>query len=237
MGTVTGYTAEKMDEISDSTIIDGRIEDPDLILVTRGGTEINAGQVKGDQGDVGPQGPAGPTSIEIVTSGSHPVPPDLFEGLAIYETDTKKFLVYNGVRFDPPWNMPWGIRSVIENLAAQTGIGTTRVDLTGLVTASISFVANRRIRLKGICSFDNNNDIGIFYLRIREGGTDLAVGHTNATELFTLNETLIAETVITPTAGSHTYKLSAHTSAGEISRTNLAGLLIVEDIGPNGNPA
>lgn len=65
MATVTGYTAAKMDEINDSTVVDGDIVGDNLILKTRDNTEINAGNVRGPQGiqgvqgNVGPQGPQG----------------------------------------------------------------------------------------------------------------------------------------------------------------------------------
>jgi hypothetical protein len=57
MATVTGYTAAHMLEIENSTIVDGNISGSDLILVTRGGTQINAGNVRGPQGIQGIPGP------------------------------------------------------------------------------------------------------------------------------------------------------------------------------------
>jgi microcystin-dependent protein len=56
MATVTGYTAERMKEIEDSTVVDGEVSGDDLILLTRDGTEINAGNVRGPQGIQGPSG-------------------------------------------------------------------------------------------------------------------------------------------------------------------------------------
>jgi microcystin-dependent protein len=58
MATVTGYTAEKMKQIEDSTVVDGTISGDDLILLTRDGTPINAGNVRGPQGVPGPAGDA-----------------------------------------------------------------------------------------------------------------------------------------------------------------------------------
>jgi microcystin-dependent protein len=58
MATVTGYTAERMKEIEDTTVIDGTISADDLILITREGTQINAGNVRGPQGVPGPAGDA-----------------------------------------------------------------------------------------------------------------------------------------------------------------------------------
>ena len=56
MATVTGFTAERMKEIEDSTIVDGDVIGDNLILVTRNGQQINAGSVRGAPGPVGPAG-------------------------------------------------------------------------------------------------------------------------------------------------------------------------------------
>ena len=72
MATVTGYTAEKMDEIADATIVDADVVGDNLILERLDGGTIDAGSVRGPQGVAGTngtngtngaQGPAGPTSI------------------------------------------------------------------------------------------------------------------------------------------------------------------------------
>lgn len=56
MATVTGFTADRMLEMEDATVIDGEVVGDDLILTTKGGTDINAGNVRGPQG---PQGVPG----------------------------------------------------------------------------------------------------------------------------------------------------------------------------------
>ncbi len=63
MATVTGLTAEKMLEIEAGSIIDGRVENGELILIQHDGTEINAGPVSGPEG---PQGPVGPTGLSAI---------------------------------------------------------------------------------------------------------------------------------------------------------------------------
>lgn len=103
MATVTAFTAERMQEIEDAAIIDGNVDDNgDLILVRHDTTEINAGSVIGPEG---PVGPAGPTSIVVCTSTTRPVGGDRFEGLAIWETDTKMFRIWNGAQ----WSYKGGI--------------------------------------------------------------------------------------------------------------------------------
>jgi microcystin-dependent protein len=64
MGTVIGYTAERMKEIEDSAIVDGNVTGDNLILIRFDGGQINAGSVRGPKGDTGPSGgetgPQGP---------------------------------------------------------------------------------------------------------------------------------------------------------------------------------
>lgn len=57
MATVTGYTAARMKEIEDSTVVNGSVVDDHLILLARDGTEIDAGSLP-----PGPQGLPGDVS-------------------------------------------------------------------------------------------------------------------------------------------------------------------------------
>ena len=54
MATVTGFTSERMLVIENETVVDGEIQGDDLILITREGTPINAGNVRGPIGPIGP---------------------------------------------------------------------------------------------------------------------------------------------------------------------------------------
>lgn len=55
MAIVTGYSAEKMDEFNNASVIGGAVNTSgSLILKTRGGKDIDAGNVKGAKGDDGP---------------------------------------------------------------------------------------------------------------------------------------------------------------------------------------
>ena len=60
MATVTGLTAERMEEIEAASIVDGNVVGGDLILTRQDGTDINAGSVEGPAGSVGPTGPGVP---------------------------------------------------------------------------------------------------------------------------------------------------------------------------------
>jgi hypothetical protein len=76
MATVTGFTAEKMLEIENETVNDGEIVGDNLILTTRDGTPIDAGNVrgpKGDKGDTGSQGAQGVTGPEGPRGQTGPV--------------------------------------------------------------------------------------------------------------------------------------------------------------------
>ena len=52
MAIITGYTAERMNQFNNASVISGTVNTSgSLILKTRGGTSIDAGKVKGDKGD------------------------------------------------------------------------------------------------------------------------------------------------------------------------------------------
>jgi microcystin-dependent protein len=59
MATITGFTAGRMLEIEDGTIVDAEVVGGELILIKHDGTQVNAGSVIGPVGPVGPSGPAG----------------------------------------------------------------------------------------------------------------------------------------------------------------------------------
>jgi hypothetical protein len=56
MGTITGFTSARMLSMENATVIDGTVVGNDLILETKGGTLINAGNVRGIQGIQGVPG-------------------------------------------------------------------------------------------------------------------------------------------------------------------------------------
>ena len=69
MVSVNGYTAEKMLEIENETIVDGNVVVNDLILIRRDGIEINAGNVRGPIGPAGPPGGLGEAPSDGTTYG------------------------------------------------------------------------------------------------------------------------------------------------------------------------
>lgn len=56
MGSITGYTAERMKAIEDSSIVSGQIVGDNLILTRFNQTTVNAGNVRGAVGPIGPAG-------------------------------------------------------------------------------------------------------------------------------------------------------------------------------------
>jgi hypothetical protein len=115
MAEVTVYDATRMKEIEDNTVVNGEINASSghLILERNDGSPIDAGLVN--------------VSPRVVTSATRPVAPNIFPGLYIYETDTKKEWVWDGaIWLATGSQMPHST--------------TTRVTSTGGVSASNTFV-------------------------------------------------------------------------------------------------
>ncbi|MET0464724.1 MAG: hypothetical protein ABW007_16300 [Chitinophagaceae bacterium] len=70
MAKVTGFTAERMLVIENETVVDGEVQGDNLILLTREGTPIDAGNVRGPQGIQGPPGAASGVSSVNDQSGA-----------------------------------------------------------------------------------------------------------------------------------------------------------------------
>jgi hypothetical protein len=66
MPTVTVYTAARMQEIEDESIVDGDIIGDNLVLTRHDGGTINAGSVRGPQGVAGPTGDVNITQLNDV---------------------------------------------------------------------------------------------------------------------------------------------------------------------------
>jgi hypothetical protein len=93
--TVTGLTKDRMLAMEAATIIDGNVVGNNLHLITRGGTDIDAGNVRGP---TGAGGPAGSGHI-ICTSTTRPVLVAADEGKTIYEKDTDLVKTWTGSRW------------------------------------------------------------------------------------------------------------------------------------------
>ena len=65
--TITGLTAQRMIEIEQASVVSGTVEGNNLILTTKGGQPITAGNVRGPKGDPGPYG--GPVDATSTVTG------------------------------------------------------------------------------------------------------------------------------------------------------------------------
>jgi hypothetical protein len=165
-----------------------------------------------------------------------------YEGQTIYQQDTKQLLSYTSstTGWQKLWSMPWGIVGFASRTSDQTGIGTSATDITSL-SLTATYVANRRIKITafgGVASGGASGDSA--YLYIRESSTQLAIAKTpSGAASFYGDSTLTAMTVITPTAGSHTYKVSASQTNGSTgtfaASATAPGFILIEDLGPSAN--
>lgn len=137
-------------------------------------------------------------------------------------------------------DLPGGVLGYAEVTANETGI-TALTDLTGL-SVTVDVVANRRIRVTGHGQIENapsgTEDIAVVGF-VREGSTTLGrwgsvFNHDIDTALSEIAESSV---VLTPSSGSHTYKLSLQrtigSGAGGIrAAADNPSFILVEDIGP-----
>jgi hypothetical protein len=132
-------------------------------------------------------------------------------------------------------NIPLGVlpNGYAQATAVQSGI-TTIADLTGLsVTVSVP-TSGRRLRITGYARVTRTVADGYTTLYIREGSTNLNF----ALNLNILDGMLLAQAIIQPSSGSHTYKLSlerttgaAGTTVGTNPQATNPAFILVEDIG------
>lgn len=111
---------------------------------------------------------------------------------------------------------------------------TTVVDLTAL-TVTVTVGTGRRIRIRAqIAAQSTVNGDGAL-MQIMEGGTQLMAASTYLSSS-TLGLPVICEVILTPTSGSHTYKLTLQRIIGSGTLTMNANAtapayILVEDIG------
>lgn len=134
MATITGLTAERMQEIENASVVDGEIVSGHLILTKFDGTTIDAGPVLGPAGPQGPTGPAGgqiPGEVKLWPGSVLPSVTDYghwaWANGAVYAVATYPKAAAN---ISPAWRTFDG--------AADPGAGNFRVpDLRGLVPAGM----------------------------------------------------------------------------------------------------
>jgi microcystin-dependent protein len=135
MATITGLTAERMQEIEAASIIDAEIVGGNLILTKHDGTTINAGPVIGPPG---PTGPVGPASV-----GAVPGEVKLWSGSTLPDLATYGKWVWADGAYYPVATHPKAAAHIAPKWrtfdgASDPGAANFRVpDLRGLVPAGL----------------------------------------------------------------------------------------------------
>lgn len=180
------------------------------------------------------------TGVVTCTSASRPTV-QLYPGQLIYETDTNKLQQYttSTTLWTPPWNLPWGhVVAPATVIANQLAIGAAITDLTGL-TVTFTAVANRRITVTVLIETLQNTSTGTQNVYIRDGASTSLVTYGTTIGIAGFNTYAIFG-ILTPAAGSTTYKASLKTSAGTVDLSASGGqpaVLTAVDYGPNAAPA
>ena len=164
MATVTGFTAARMKEIEDATVINGGVVDDDLVLVRRDGGTINAGNVRGPAGFQGPPGDlsdapedgklwvrkdgdwqALATGAVPVNGVTHGIKNGAWEPITLptdAPNDNQKYLIKNDlyVRADRAWKLEFNDETAV--LPSGFSVGTIVVDPDPYGSWSISFTGS-----------------------------------------------------------------------------------------------
>lgn len=179
------------------------------------------------QGTLWVHAPLDEDFIEILTSATRPTNP--YEGQFIFETNTNKLVGYGGVDWAP--RDAGGQLGYAQAVTSQGGI-TVLVDITGLFIP-VTVGTGRRIKITAfghVFSSEVTFNTGGCVVHIQEGATGLA-----GVQMFNLNSTaahhFYLSSIISPSAGSHTYKVTIERNVG-------AGTLTVQsDVGTNRGPS
>lgn len=143
---------------------------------------------------------------------------------------------YNGTSWRKPWNMPWGVVGVAQATANQATISSI-VDLTSL-TVAFTAVTGRYYRTSLCVNVQQSTSASSPIIAITDGSNTVKNqwAITLAAGDFGLYTGFVYETI---SAGAVTRKARGSVGAGTFTVSASAGApaqIIVEDMGPSGNP-
>lgn len=188
-------------------------------------------------------------NIVVCTSATRPATP--FKGLAIYETDTDKLLVYTTATtgWVPPWNSAWGYITGTTAITTTNSASAAFVDITGAALAWTQIAANRRHRytIMGHTFVNPAGATAIAPVRMVDAALALKGTPSRVDTFPAVAATVAAFLSVQPletgiAAGAVARKLQVSGIAGGNGTFFVDGasgrgaLFMVEDIGPNGSP-
>lgn len=133
--------------------------------------------------------------------------------------------------------IPGGWIGFAESTTLQSLVGTaTETDLTGF-SLTVTVGSNRRIKLSAGGLLSRTVADGVTVGRFKEGSTELGRWAQHSPSALTEFDMAYGAVVLTPTAGSHTYKLTLQrfSGTGNVTLNSGAGTpthFLIEDLGP-----
>lgn len=166
------------------------------------------------------------------------------EGMFCYLASDHVLQQYAGPTdgWQPPWSLPWGVLAPTAAITAPVTGFTSDADVPGVSSGALTVVANRLIRVHVHGRVLQNTSTGLAKVAIQDGSTRL-LNVLDTSLAATGREVFDGAYEYSPTAGTHTWKLRAGTSAGTldvVASTNGdpgACFITVQDIGPAGAPS
>lgn len=206
-----------------------------MIPGPRGATGPNGGT-----GATGPQGATGPTGLTICTSATRPGSPTA--GMSIYETDTGKYLQYQGATdtWTPPWDTAWGaVPSGLGVATSNQGSITTIVDISG-TSVTWTVIAHRmyEVTVDGVLIASTSGTVAQAILYLYFDGAQIAWSVAINVPTTSVSMTPI-KIPFSTSAGSHTVKARLAVTSGGGTMTTVAAainplVLSVKDVGNDG---
>lgn len=174
----------------------------------------------------------------IATSSTRPSPTN---GRTVWETDTYKLQTYttSTTGWKAPWNLPWGRVAHMSYATSMSTSSTTGAAFSPAFTVSFTAVANRYYRVSCFLPLTHNTP-GAHASVIVIRGTGITGTEIMGTAVVAYpwnNANLSA--IVSESAGTVSYTVNWYTNTGIVTTNNAAAqpaLLLVEDVGPSGNP-